>query len=335
MSPRARITAVVGTVAFSAAGLTVGLTLLTSSGGGGASTQASSPEVPAGVPPLVLDLAVRADPEAVALRNAAAIYAGVQASTTPAAARTRRRAGAIFARHRSLEGQEGAALAAWPRGFPRVVALARRHPRRALAQLELGLALLWRGKPNEAQAAWRRARELEPDSEYAVRAADFLHPKDVPGLPFFVPTFSSPPELDRLSPRAQLALLASRARFGGADEKLLYGVALQRIYRPVSARRQFAAAAALYPDDPEARVAGAVGLFDKDRPAAAFARLGPLTKVFPHAVTVRFHLGLLLLWIGERQAARVQLERVLAAGPSPFVPTARKLLAQLPASRTG
>ena len=97
--------------------------------------------------------------------------------------------------------------------------------------------------------------------------------------------------------------------------KLLYGVALQRLERPVSAERQYAAAAALAPRDPDARVAAAVGLFDKDRPALAFSRLGPLVRTFPRAPTVRFHLGLLLLWSGQVKAAKTELRLARAEGP--------------------
>jgi hypothetical protein len=68
--------------------------------------------------------------------------------------------------------------------------------------------------------------------------------------------------------------------------------------------------------DAEARVAAAVGLFDKDRPALAFSRLGPLVRVFPRAPTVRFHLGLLLFWTGRIQAGRLELERARAEGPA-------------------
>ena len=190
-------------------------------------------------------------------------------------------------------------------------------------------SLYWTGRVSQATAAWRRAKRLQPDTSYAVEAANLLHPADVPGLPFFVPSFPSPAGLDRLSPSRQLAYLAVRARRGGAREKLLYGVALQRLERPVSAERQFAAASALAPADPEARTAAAVGLFDKDRPALAFGKLGPLTRVFPKAVTVRFHLGVMLLWIRRVDAAKVQLRRVVQAGPSPYLAYARTFLARL------
>jgi hypothetical protein len=151
----------------------------------------------------------------------------------------------------------------------------------------------------------------------------------VPGLPFFVPSFPAPKELDRLSPPQQFAFLEARARRGGFREKLLYGTALQQLDRPRSAEREFAAAAALAPRDAEAQVAAAVGLFDKDRPAVAFGKLGPLTRVFPKAVTVRFHLGLMLLWIRNVEAAKVQLRKVVDAGPSPYERYAQQFLQKL------
>ena len=70
----------------------------------------------------MLDLGVRTDPEAVALRRAATLYNGGKA----------KQAAAIFARYRSLEAQVGAALAAWPGGFCETRARSReRVPARA------------------------------------------------------------------------------------------------------------------------------------------------------------------------------------------------------------
>jgi hypothetical protein len=71
----------------------------------------------------------------------------------------------------------------------------------------------------------------------------------------------------------------------------------------------------LAPDDPETLTAAAVARFDKDEPAAAFSRLGPLTRRFPRVQTVRFHLGLLLVWIGDAEGAKRQLRQVQALGP--------------------
>ena len=103
---------------------------------------------------------------------------------------------------------------------------------------------------------------------------DLRHPNSPPGLPPFVPSFTRV-----TSP---------------VESQLLRGAAYQQALRPVSAEREFAAAARAAPDDPEALTAAAVGLYDKDEPALAFSRLGPLARRFPHAQTVRFHLGLLL-----------------------------------------
>ena len=65
----------------------------------------------------------------------------------------------------------------------------------------------------------------------------------------------------------------------------------------------------------EAQVAAAVGRYDKDAPQRAFSRLGPLVRVFPHAPTVRFHLGLLLLWLNQVEQAKKELRLARAEGP--------------------
>ena len=115
-----------------------------------------------------------------------------------------------------------------------------------------------------------------------------------------------------------------------ADGRLLYGVALQRLGRQLSAARQFDAAAKEAPENVEAQVAAAVGRFDKMRPAEAFSRLGPLTRRFPGRATVRFHLGLLLLWAGEVKEAKTQLARATTAEPgTPLAREAERYLAEL------
>ena len=316
MSPRLRVWLLVAAAASAAAGVTIGATVLTSTGG-----HHAAPRLRAGAPPLLLDLGVRTDPEATALRHAESLYATGK----------RKQAGAIFARYSSIEARVGAALSAWPAGLTVLERLAHQEPGSALVQLHLGLARYWARDQKQADAAWRQAKRLAPDSLYAVRAGDLLHPDlPIPGLPQFVPSFSSPPELARLAPPAQFAFLAARARDGNARAKLLYGVALQRLGRPVSAEREFAAAAALAPNDVEAEVARDVGLFDKDRPARAFSRLGPLAQAHPHSVTVRFHLGLLLLWLGQVQQAKKQLEQARSSGPeSPLGREATQFLIRL------
>jgi Flp pilus assembly protein TadD len=101
--------------------------------------------------------------------------------------------------------------------------------------------------------------------------------------------------------------------------------------RPVSAEREFRAGARLAPDDPEALTAAAVGLYDKERPATAFSRLGPLARRFPHAQTVRFHLGLLLIYFGDIQRAKRELALARAEGPR--TPLGKRAQALLRAAR--
>ncbi len=195
-----------------------------------------------------------------------------------------------------LAQQVREALGAWPEGtVRRLRILAARYPHSALVRLELGLALAFAGQNTNAANAWREAERVQPDSPSAVRAADFRHPGTPPGLPPFVPSFV----------RAKTA----------AQEHLLRGAAFQQALRPVSAEREFAAAARAAPNDPETLTAAAVGLYDKERPAAAFSRLGPLVRRFPHAQTVRFHLGLLLIYFGDLPRARHELTLAHVQGP--------------------
>ena len=154
----------------------------------------------------------------------------------------------VFDRHRSLQARIGVAFARWPRGTQgRLEQLSAVNPRSAAVRLHLGLAYFWAGRDAEALAEWRAAAQLEPDSLFAVRAADLLHPGQAPGLPAFVPGFEGPAELGRVGAAAQLALLRRNASRPDARAKLLYGVALQRLGRPVSAERLFAEAARLAP----------------------------------------------------------------------------------------
>ena len=323
MSPRARTYLLVALAAASAAALVIGTVAFTrTSTGGATSTPAQkTPTAPGRAPALVLDLGVRTDPEAVALRRANRLYA----------AGKRREAGRIFARYRSVQAEVGAALAAWPAGtVTRLERLADRHPASALVLLHLGLVRVASGLTPAARAAWRQALARDPNRTAAVQAESLLYPNFAPGRPPFVPGFSVPASVARLSPPRQFAALARAARGNDVRAKLLYGSALQRLGRPVSAEREFAAAARLAPRDAEAQTAAAVGLFSKAKPALAFSRLGPLAPRFPRSQSVRFHLGELLIWIGQLDKARAELRLADAVGHKTTLgKTAREFLAQL------
>ena len=312
MTPRARVFFLVALAAVVASGVVVIGVL---------ATRSNVPTVKPrpGAPPLVFDFGLRNDAEARELERAEEFYND----------KHKEEAAPVFARYHTLEAEIGSAFAAWPADtVRRLQTLAAEHSKSSLVALHLGFALYWSRRDQEAMTAWRAAEKLQPDSPYAVTAADFLHPRlGPPGLPIFVPSFQPPARIRALRPARQVAVLREAARTDGVDAKILYGVALQSLGHPISAEREFAAAAQESPNDPEARVAAAVGLFDKDNPAKAFSRLGPLVRVFPHAQTVRFHLGLLLLWIRELPKAREELQKALAEGPgTPLGKRASQLL---------
>ena len=198
---------------------------------------------------------------------------------------------------------------------PRLRSIATGNPRSSFVRLNLGLAYFWRRQDDSALAAWRQAKRVQPDTPSAVRAGDLLHPNSPHGLPQFQPSSSS-----TSTPIQRL---------------LIRGVRLQASGRPVSAERMFARAARLAPNNPDAQVAAAVGLYDKDDPSRAFSRLGPLVPRFPHAQTVRFHLGLLSIWLGAFGQAKKELRLALAQNPeSAYGREARLLLKRLENVRT-
>jgi tetratricopeptide (TPR) repeat protein len=282
-----------------AAVVVAGAAILTAEEVDGSPTAEAAPKPRQGFPPLELSFGIRDDAEAGELRRAARLYE----------AGKRRQAAAIFARRDSLEAKLGAAFAAWPASKDRIEQLGALYPRSSLMQLHVGLSRFWAGT-GDALSAWREARDVEPDTPYAVRAGDLLEPAFAPGLPGFIVSFDY--RIEGETGAEQLQLLAADRTLRG---RLLHGIALQGLGRPVSARRAFAEALALAPNDVDALVADAVGRYDKGNPSAAFSRLGPLSRRFPNAATVRFHLGLLLLWQKDVQEATRQLELSRKAEP--------------------
>ena len=316
MSPRTRIRLIVGGLALVAAAVVAGVALI----GRGDGSPGEKPPV------LELSVLLGDDSEAQALRAAERSYD--RGRTDDARAQF----AALLRDHpESLEAAVGAAVSAWPDGtLERLRELEASHPDSALVHLHLGLALDGEGQQDEAAAEWREAVEVEPDSQSAVRAGDVLHPDMAPGLPSFFTTLEPPPGLTGKSPQEQLDELEAAARGGGADEWILYGTALQRVGKPISARAAFDRALELAPDRLDAKVAAAVGRFDKDDPSAAFSRLGPLARDNPDSALVRFHLGVLLLWIRDVQDARAQLEKAAATMPvSLYSREAKSLLSRL------
>jgi tetratricopeptide (TPR) repeat protein len=311
VSARRRVALLVGAVAVAAVAV-VAVAVVSSDGGSAASPTTTTSGPRPGRPPLSLALGFRTDAEARDLAKAQAEY---ERGDTNAAA-------ALFAKHDSLEAKVGLALAEWPHdSLARLEQLAKLYPDEAVVQLHLGLARLWANE-GDPVAAWQAALEAEPDTPYAIVAGNLLHPSLPRGLPAFLPSFAAPASITSLPAARQLAALQAAAEHGGVHEQLLYGVGLQRVGRPVSAARVFDRAAQRYPDDVEAQVARAVGRFDKDAPAGAFGLLGPLSATHGNDPSVRFHLGVLLLWTGRIKPAERQFR--LASRAEPSSPLARE-----------
>jgi tetratricopeptide (TPR) repeat protein len=279
-----RVRLTVALVAVVVAALTVGIVALTR----------DDPAAQAGEPPPLALVVTGSGETARDLRRASTLYQRGRLTE----------ARELFDRHRSPEARVGSAYARWP---GETVARLEDLPASGASALHLGIAYAALGREDDARRELARVSRVAPDSPYSIRAGDLLHPRMVPGLPFFVP---------------------ERAARG----QLLAGIQFQRRGRPVSARRAFDEAARRAPNDPAALVASAVGHFEKERPAGAFSRLGPLSRRFPRAQIVRFHLGLLLLWIGAGDEARTQLERTVALDrDSRFGRDAKRILDRLEA----
>jgi hypothetical protein len=231
---------------------------------------------------------------AVAALAAAAAVAGVTLNTRETPAQPHARAGKppfVLDRPSPAAAEIRIAFRAWPdHSLETMERLGRAYPRDSVVQFHLGLARLWAGYDSDAVDALRRAKRVGRDTVYEVRADSLLHPQFFPGDPPFQPTRHS-------------VLLERGAR-------------LQAAGRRHSAERLFARAARLAPGDDEAQVAAAVGLFDKGHLARAFSRLGPLTRRFPRSQSVRFHLGLLLAWTGQRDSAVAQFRLARGLGPA-------------------
>lgn len=184
-----------------------------------------------------------------------------------------------------------AAFVNWPHGsLAKLQDLVRRYPGDPVVQFNYGSALFCRGYVNDAEAAYRAAKRTGRDTQYEINADNILHPQYfTAGYPIFQPT--------------------------RADPLLVRGVVLQKEGHQHSAERVYARAARLHPSDDDAQVAAAVGRFDEDNLSASFSRLGPLTKRFPRSQSVRFHLGLLLAWTGQRDEAIRQFRLARGLGP--------------------
>ena len=196
-------------------------------------------------------------------------------------------------------------------------------PRSALAQLHLGLARLWAAAGGCRDGVARGARRASRTRATRCAPADLLHPEFAPRPARLRARGALPAGVASCRRRASSSACATAPspRPKGRAGRLLYGSRSSGSAGRVSARARLRGGGAA-----RARRARGAGRrrgrpLRQGRPAAAFSRLGPLTRRFPQAATVRFHLGLLLLWTGrstrrsgscgsrERAAARLAPRR--------------------------
>ena len=321
-----RVVVIVVLAALIAAAAVVGVTLLQTRGEI-TTVPDSVTQARKGRPILQLELGVRSDAEARALARAEALFDREHHAG---------QAAAIFRRYHSVDAQLGLALTTWqgPSSLGTVTRIAAAHANDPAALLNLGWADYQAGRNADAAAAWRRLAARFADSPYGVDAEDALH-GGPPGLPPIVTGLALPKSIANLPAAAQVAALRRAAAGRDVQAKLLYGTVLWNGLRmPISAEKQFAAAARLAPHNAVARATAAVGLFSKANPTRAFAQLGPLTAVFPHSAAIEFHLGALLVYTGKFGKAAKQLRASVTDGPhSPYVQDARTLLASMAHTR--
>jgi predicted Zn-dependent protease len=169
--------------------------------------------------------------------------------------------------------------------------LALRNPKDPVVQFNFGSVLFCAGYVADAEQAFRAAKKAGYDTYYEIQADAVLHPQFFDqGHPIFEPQ--------------------------RPDPLLVQGVVLQQRGKQHSAERLYARAARLQPGNDEAQVAAAVGRFDEDDLSASFSRLGPLVKRFPKSQSVRYHLGLLLAWTGQRDEAAKEFRLARSLGPA-------------------
>ena len=170
--------------------------------------------------------------------------------------------------------------------------LAQQAARDPVVQFNYALALFCAGYLADASQAFVAAKASGRDTFYEIRADSILHPQFFDqGYPIFQPSSTLVGPL------------------------LRQGIAAQQAGHQHTAERLYARAARLHPDDDEAQVAAAVGRFDEDDLSASFSRLGPLVKRFPQSISVRYHLGLLLAWTGQRAQAETEFRDARRLAP--------------------
>ncbi len=279
----------VAAVALVAGSVAAAAVIATRGGGGG--SDGGKVQLLGGSPPLVLDL-----PGAAAVHGNAAVYAAAR-KRLPADDVRLAVARAVMAYDPAHRARTVAALARLPQRSPAVV-------------FALGMAELWAGRPQAAQATLERVKQLNPYGYYGTNADNVLTlGREVAGYPLYFPATAPHGSVKALraavaaSPSSAAAWLALAERLERTDR-----------LAAVNAARK---AVALDPNGVSTQVAAAVLGFDKERPMDSLQKLMTLSTQpgVQQNPEVRFHLGLLFFWLKDSQDAAGQFRQVVQDAP--------------------
>ena len=199
-------------------------------------------------------------------------------STTPARCD---QAAPLFGRYRSLEAEVGSALAAWPHGFGGSPRWRATHPRSSLVQLALrARRSTGAATRRRAKTAWRAARRAQPDTPYALRAEDLLHPNFPRGLPTLRPELPPAAGASRGSRRRSSSTTCARTRPTCAGKLLLRRRAPAARPAALGAARVRGGAGSR-PTTRSRRSRAPSAASTRPIPSRTFSRLGPLAKRYP------------------------------------------------------
>ena len=220
----------------------------------------------------------------------------------------------------SIEAQIGDAVTAWPEETEeKLQAIVDAYPDSAVARLNLGLALLAQGEPNAARKQWAEAERARArlaggaERRGSAQPALAARPAAVRRRGRAGRRSPSSPLEERLetvrgtprsaAPSTTGSSTGARSRRWATANR--HGVPTQTRSRPTrrASRRR---------SPPRCR------RFDKDDASPAFAKLGPLASANPNSSLIRFHLGLMLLWLPDLDNARKQLERAQVSDQEGF-----------------
>ncbi|MGZ4481049.1 MAG: tetratricopeptide repeat protein, partial [Gaiellales bacterium] len=211
-------------------------------------------------------------------------------------------------------GSVEAAVAAAVRGYDpaqpdRAVAALQRLPQNnATVVFHLGEVQLWAGDRRAAAETFIRVERLDPCGFYGRIVDGLLFSSELPCYPPYV----SATQRRGMTPARLRQAVSDHPRDAEAWVRL---AASEQFSHRAAAVRAARRAVELDPTGISPRIALAVISFDKANPAATMGVLGPLSQQAPSNPELRFHMGVVLLWLRQTEDALAQFRQALADDP--------------------